>query len=45
MNKDQVKGQIKVVKGKAKETVGKAVGNESLQLKGKLQEVAGSVAY
>ncbi len=43
MNKDQVKGRIAQGKGKAKAAAGKAVGNKDLELKGKIQNVAGKV--
>ncbi len=43
MNKDQVKGRITQGKGKAKMAAGKAVGNTDLELKGKLQNIAGKV--
>ena len=34
MNKDQVKGRVKVLEGKVKEVAGKAVGNPTLEVKG-----------
>ena len=43
MNKDQVKGRIKEAGGKIKEATGKAVGNPSLERRGKLQKVVGKV--
>lgn len=43
MNKDQVKGRYEEAKGKVKEVAGKAVGNESLEIKGKIQKDAGKV--
>ena len=43
MNKDQVKGQVNQTDGKIKEVVGKAVGNEKLEAKGKVQGVIGEV--
>jgi uncharacterized protein YjbJ (UPF0337 family) len=43
MNKDQVKGRTKEVKGATKEVVGKVTGNDSLELKGKLEKVAGKM--
>ena len=43
MNKDQVKGRIKEAKGTVKEVAGKTVGNESLELKGKIQKTVGKV--
>jgi uncharacterized protein YjbJ (UPF0337 family) len=41
MNKDQVKGRIREAEGSINETAGKIAGKESLELKGKLQKVAG----
>jgi len=35
MNKDQIKGKIKKVKGDIKESAGKAFGNKGLENKGK----------
>jgi uncharacterized protein YjbJ (UPF0337 family) len=43
MNKDQVKGRIRKIKGKVKETAGKLVGNTRLEHKGKLEQTAGTV--
>ena len=43
MNKEQVKGRYEEAKGKVKEVAGKAVGNESLEIKGKIQKNAGKV--
>jgi uncharacterized protein YjbJ (UPF0337 family) len=43
MNKDQVKGRLEEAKGKAKEVTGKAIGNKSLEQKGKVQNVGGKV--
>ncbi len=41
MNKDQVKGRAENAKGKLKEAVGKAVGNDRLKAEGKVDQVAG----
>ncbi len=41
MNKNQVEGRSDQVKGKIKETTGKVTGNESLEAKGKLQDLGG----
>lgn len=41
MNKDQSKGRVEEVKGKIKEVVGKATGNETLEFKGKIQNIKG----
>jgi len=43
MNKDQVKGRFEEAKGKAKEVTGKVVGNDNLELKGKIQKSDGKV--
>lgn len=43
MNKDQVKGRAKTVKGAVKEAAGKAVGNDRLAGKGKLDKAAGKI--
>lgn len=41
MNRDQVKGRVNQAEGKVKEVAGKLVGNESLEAKGKIQNVVG----
>jgi len=41
MNKDQTSGRIAEAQGKVKEVAGKVVGNEKLELKGKIQNTAG----
>lgn len=41
MNKDQVKGRAKQVEGKVKEITGKLVGNEKLEIKGKVEKSVG----
>ena len=41
MNKDQIKGRVKEVKGKAKEIAGVLAGDETLELKGKMQNAVG----
>jgi uncharacterized protein YjbJ (UPF0337 family) len=43
MNKDQAKGHIEEAKGKVKEVAGKLVGNDDLELKGKIQKSGGKV--
>jgi uncharacterized protein YjbJ (UPF0337 family) len=43
MNKDQVKGRAEQAVGKVKEVTGKAVGNKSLEEKGRLDEAAGKI--
>jgi uncharacterized protein YjbJ (UPF0337 family) len=42
MNRDQVKGVAQQMKGKLNEVVGKATGNRTQQLKGDLQQAAGT---
>jgi uncharacterized protein YjbJ (UPF0337 family) len=42
MNRDQLKGVAQRVKGKVNEVVGKATGNRTQQLKGDLQQAAGT---
>lgn len=41
MNKDQVKGSADKAKGKAKETGGKALGNERMEGEGKMEKAGG----
>ena len=41
MNKDQVKGRVEEAKGKLKEVVGKATGNQTTKLKGKVEQLVG----
>lgn len=43
MNKDQAKGRIEEAKGKAKEVAGNLVGNDELELKGKIQKSGGKI--
>ena len=43
MDKDRVVGSAKVVKGKIKEAVGKAVGDAKLESQGKADKVEGKV--
>jgi uncharacterized protein YjbJ (UPF0337 family) len=43
INKDQVKGRIKVAKGTVKEATGKLVGNKMLKAKGNIQRNLGKV--
>jgi uncharacterized protein YjbJ (UPF0337 family) len=43
MNKDQVKGVALKAKGKLNETVGRATGNRSQEIKGDLQQAAGGI--
>ncbi len=41
MNKTQVKGRAKEVKGMIKEVAGKLVGNEKLEERGKVEKILG----
>lgn len=41
VNKNTIEGTVRETAGKAKAAVGKAVGNPSLQTRGKAEEVAG----
>jgi uncharacterized protein YjbJ (UPF0337 family) len=41
INKDQVKGRVEEAEGKIKEIAGKFTGNETLELKGKVQKGQG----
>lgn len=41
MDKHQVKGRVKEVSGKIKEEVGKAIGNDRLHAKGKVEKNIG----
>ena len=41
MNKDQLKGNIEIVKGKIRETVGKVIGDKTMEVKGTVQKIAG----
>ncbi|MFT6659038.1 CsbD family protein [Maritalea sp.] len=43
MDKDQVIGSAKVVKGKVKVAIGKAIGDPKLQLQGEADKVVGKV--
>jgi uncharacterized protein YjbJ (UPF0337 family) len=43
INKDQVEGRANEAQGKVKEVIGKAVGNPTLEVKGKLQKNLGKV--
>lgn len=43
MDKERVIGSAKVVKGKLKELVGKAVGDAKLQAEGKSEKIEGKV--
>ena len=43
MDKDRIAGSAKVIKGKFKTAVGKAVGDVKLQTDGKADEVGGKV--
>jgi uncharacterized protein YjbJ (UPF0337 family) len=41
VNKDQVEGRVKEAKGKIKEVAGHLVGNEKMEVKGKIQKTLG----
>jgi uncharacterized protein YjbJ (UPF0337 family) len=41
MNKNQVKGRVRIVTGKLREAAGKLVGNERLEARGKIQRALG----
>ena len=43
MDKDRVVGSAKVVKGKIKEAVGKAVGDTNLESQGKVDKIEGKL--
>ena len=43
MNKDQVKGQIRGVKGNLKEVAGRVLGDKTMENKGNIQNAAGKV--
>ncbi len=43
MDRDRVAGSAKVVKGKIKEAVGKAVGDTKLESQGKVDKIEGKV--
>ncbi len=43
MNKDQVKGSIKVVAGKVQQKVGEIIGNEEQQVEGHAKQIEGKV--
>jgi uncharacterized protein YjbJ (UPF0337 family) len=43
MNKDQIKGQIEVVKGAVKEVAGNIVGNKSLEAEGLAKKTVGKI--
>ena len=43
MDKDRVVGSAKVVKGKAKVAIGKAIGDKKLETEGEAEKVAGKI--
>lgn len=43
MDKDRVAGSAKVVKGKIKEAIGKAVGDAKLESEGNADKIAGKI--
>lgn len=43
MNKNQIKGRANTAKGKSKEIIGDAIGNDELKYKGKAQKAGGQI--
>lgn len=43
MNKDQVKGRVKVATGRIRTAAGKAVGDKSMEGKGRVEQAKGKV--
>jgi uncharacterized protein YjbJ (UPF0337 family) len=43
MNKDQIAGKAKQVKGDVKEAVGKVIGDKTMENKGKVQNTVGTI--
>ena len=43
MDRDRIVGSAKVVKGKVKEAVGKAIGDSKLEAEGKVQNAVGGL--
>lgn len=43
MNKDRIKGTVKQVKGAVKEALGKASGDTSLEVEGKIEKAEGTL--
>jgi uncharacterized protein YjbJ (UPF0337 family) len=43
MNRDQIAGKAKQMKGAVKKTVGKVFGDKSLENEGKVQDTAGTI--
>ncbi|TKD15387.1 CsbD family protein [Rhodobacter capsulatus] len=43
MDKDRIAGSAKVVKGKAKVAIGKAIGDKKLETEGEAEKVAGKI--
>jgi uncharacterized protein YjbJ (UPF0337 family) len=43
MNKDQVKGRVEETKGKVKQVTGKAIGNQEMEHKGRIQKAGGKI--
>jgi uncharacterized protein YjbJ (UPF0337 family) len=43
MNKDEIEGKGKQIKGQIREEVGKLTGNKTEQLEGKIEQVEGDV--
>ncbi|CDX39753.1 CsbD family protein [Mesorhizobium sp. WSM4935] len=43
MNMDQIAGLAKQIKGSVRQTIGKAIGNRSMQIRGMAEKSAGQV--
>ncbi len=43
MNKDIAEGKVKQVKGKMKEEIGKATGDESMEIEGQTEHLTGHI--
>jgi uncharacterized protein YjbJ (UPF0337 family) len=43
MDKSQIKGEFKKVKGKIKEATGKVTGDKTLEIEGKVEQAAGDI--
>ena len=43
MNKDQVKGRVEAVTGKVKEVTGKLIGDQEMELDGRVQKRGGKL--
>lgn len=43
MNKDQIQGRVEQVKGAVKEAAGKVIGNNDLEIEGKVDQTSGKI--